>query len=584
MDMARIEVKDDMVEVYVVHKTSEVGEDVQAGQITAPAERSDKAGPGPIVVYEGLVVGLGSKAATDGPTEVDEVGSISEGSCEDGRGCAAVEEEEEFSETSDDDDYEPRGSESSWSSDSIAKNASYHSLDSLDFGDSDDDREGAEGLVDVNITEEGEKESIPSQSQGQSSQLAAPNVGNEKIVGRFGDKDAGYNSENFLDIPLSDDEDYMGKRYPIHRPLKNMSEYKWEVGTLYVSREEFKECATAYAVSSGRSLRFSKVDLKRVKVECVEGCEWYAYCGKMKHERSWQLKSCNNKHNCSRELKIGIMHAKWLSKVFLNKIAENPKIKLTTLMRKAYTKWNVELTKSKASRVRQFALDEVQGTYIEQYRRKFQLFGISCAHAMTCIRKMCFNVDTYVADYYKKAAYIFCYQHVVFPVNGPNLWDRTQFDDVLPPTYRKPIGRPKKKRTRAADEQSNRSCPKKCKVTPTPAVNIAANSTSKGRSRRGVRKVSDSLLRQLLVRLLRVKIGSKRETITNHPHTQRESQLPAPSNHKLFRKGLKWIIHKLLLHQPPTTPRVLPSPVKKVTQSQLRFRAKIPPTAWKNVE
>ncbi|RYQ91596.1 hypothetical protein Ahy_B09g097551 isoform A [Arachis hypogaea] len=150
-----------------------------------------------------------------------------------------------------------------------------------------------------------------------------------------------------------------------------MSEYTWEVETLYVSREGFKDCATAYTVSSGSGLRFTKVDLKRVKVECVEGCEWYAYFGKMKHERSWQLKSCNNKHNCSRELKIGIMHAKWLSKVFLNKIAENPKIKLTTLMRKAYTKWNVELTKSKASRIRQFALDELQGTYVEQYRRLY---------------------------------------------------------------------------------------------------------------------------------------------------------------------------------------------------------------------
>ncbi|RYQ96600.1 hypothetical protein Ahy_B08g092420 [Arachis hypogaea] len=143
--------------------------------------------------------------------------------------------------------------------------------------------------------------------------------------------------------------------------------------------------------------------------------------------------------------------------------------------------------------------------------RKFQLSGILCAHAMTCIRKMCFNVDNYVADYYKKAAYISCYQHIVFPVNGPNFWDKTQFEDVLPPIYRKPIGRPKKKRARAADEQPNRtglsregqqqkcsycfcsghnkkSCPTKRKITPNPAVNNAANSTTKRRSRRGVRK------------------------------------------------------------------------------------------------
>ncbi|RYQ84289.1 hypothetical protein Ahy_B10g103438 [Arachis hypogaea] len=279
MDMARIGVKDDMVEVYVVHKTSEVGEIVQPGQITTLAEEGDQAGPVPIVVYEGP--GVGSKAATDGPTEVEEVGSMSEGSCEVVKSDDAVEEEEEGSETSEDDDYEPRGSESSWTSDSITGNASTHSLGSLDFGDSDNEREGAEGLVDVNIIEEQEKESTPNQSH------AARNLGKENVVGGFDDEDTGYNSEEFLDTPFSNDEDDTGKRYPIHRSLKNMSEYTWEVGTLYVSREEFKHCATANAISSGRVLRFTKVDLKRVKVECVEGCEWYAYCGKMKYEQSW---------------------------------------------------------------------------------------------------------------------------------------------------------------------------------------------------------------------------------------------------------------------------------------------------------
>ncbi|XP_072069813.1 uncharacterized protein [Arachis hypogaea] len=116
MDMARIGVKDDMVEVYVVHKTSEVGEVVQPGQLTAPAEEGDQAGPGPIVVYDGP--GVGSKAATDGPidrpndgpTEVEEVGSMSEGSCEVVKSDDAVEEEEEEgSETSEDDDYDPGG-------------------------------------------------------------------------------------------------------------------------------------------------------------------------------------------------------------------------------------------------------------------------------------------------------------------------------------------------------------------------------------------------------------------------------------------------------------------------------------------
>ncbi|XP_072064456.1 uncharacterized protein [Arachis hypogaea] len=97
--------------------------------------------------------------------------------------------------------------------------------------------------------------------------------------------------------------------------------------------------------------------------------------------------------------------------------------------------------------------------------RKFKLSGIPSAHAMNYIRKI------------------------------PNLWERTQFEDVLPPIYRKPIGRPKKKREQATDDQPTRSglshegqqqkcsyylcsghnkwnCPKKRKVTPNSAVSV----------------------------------------------------------------------------------------------------------------
>ncbi|RYR78369.1 hypothetical protein Ahy_A01g003144 [Arachis hypogaea] len=725
--------KDAMNMARIGLKTSEVGEVVQPGQITAPVEKGDQAGPSPIIVYEGPGVGLGPKTATDGPTEVEEVGFMSEGSCEVVRSSDAVKEEEEGSETSEDNDYEPRGVKVHGL---LTQLLGMHQFTVL--------REGAEGLVDVNITEEREKESTPNQSHGQSSQPAARNLGKEKIVGGFGDEDAGHNSEDFLDIPFSDDENDTEKRYPIHRPLKNMSEYTWEVETLYVSREEFKDCATAYAVSSGKGLRFTKVDLKRVKVECVEGCEWYAYCGKMKHERSWQLKSCNNKHNCSRELKIGIMHAKWMSKVFLNKIIENPKIKLTTLMRKAYTK------------VRQFALDELQGTYVEQYRklydychellktnpgsskvdqgaynylmeiptkywcrhrfecrprydtlvnnmcevfnsvlvearekpivtmlediwvyimkrcannrdrivlynrdvlpririkvekqaklsgnwvsvyagrdrygvvsiqrgkekivvdlrhhecscRKFQLSGIHCAHAMTCIRKMCFNVDTYVTDYYKKAAYISCYQHVVFPVNGPNLWNRTQFEDVLPPIYRKPIGRPKKKRARGADEQATRtglsregqqqkcsyclcsghnkrSYPKKRKVTRNPIVNNVATSTSKGRSWKGVRK--SFRLSTKTASGKATESESRKQKGNNNKPPSHPKRKPAVSSQQSQAASKKTKVDHLQTASAPapTTPTVLPSPMKRVSQSQLMFMARTPPRAWKNVE
>ncbi|XP_057746917.1 uncharacterized protein LOC130966165 [Arachis stenosperma] len=330
------------------------------------------------------------------------------------------------------------------------------------------------------------------------------------------------------------------------------------------------------------------------------------------------------------------MSSKWLSKAFMKKICKNPKIKLRTLIRKAHSKWNVDLTKTKAAKVKQQALDEINGTYGEQYRkihdyaaellrsnpsstvrmqverppefqletsipgndmrprferiyifldackrsfmvcrtmigldgyfiktpyggqlltaiewdpndqispiayaivkaetkdswtwfllnlcddlgvdkirwctfmsdqqkgltptfdellpayitgfmlgrdkyevsssqdnrdkfvvdlqlhesscREFQLTGYPCEHAMSCIRKMCLDVKNYVNKCYKKETYVDYYQHVIYLVNGLNLWARTENDDVLPPVFRKPIGHPKLSRNKTSDESRN---------------------------------------------------------------------------------------------------------------------------------
>ncbi|RYR38239.1 hypothetical protein Ahy_A09g043212 [Arachis hypogaea] len=89
-----------------------------------------------------------------------------------------------------------------------------------------------------------------------------------------------------------------------------------------------------------------------------------------------------------------------------------------------------------------------------------------------------------------KETYVDCYQHVIYPLNGPNLWSWTENDDVLLPVFRKPIGRPKLSRNKTGDEPRNngplsklsrtgqqqkcsycfalghnkRTCPRKCKM------------------------------------------------------------------------------------------------------------------------
>ncbi|RYR77773.1 hypothetical protein Ahy_A01g002373 [Arachis hypogaea] len=527
MDMARIGMRDNMVELLLKGCTIEEVEEIDGDEAAAPT--ADTIGPGRIVLHKAqslaqAKVGKKSKVVRKAQNDVLEDGG---------------EERSEGDEESEDDDYQPGIDDEGDSDEQWSGNSSGDTDLEVAFDDSDDDWNGDGGLYDVEVTTAKDlqrpKQSVPTERE-QGEHSGSVNKGKEQVVAAgLRDEDDGYESEGLWDVPVSDDEgDPLFRRYPLYKGLKNMKEYKWEVGTIYVDRNAFKECVTSYAVHSGREIWFSKCDSHRCKSVCKEGCKWFAYCHKMKREDSWQLTSYYKKHTCSKATKIGIMSSQWLSKAFMKKIYENPKIKLRSLIKKAHSKWNVDLTMTKAARVKQQALDEINeareksivsmledirvylmnrrsdnrqsiviytgeilpkinkkierefdkgGEWLAIYAgrdkyevsssqgnrakfvvdlnlhecscRKFQLTGYPCEHAMSCIRKMCLDVKNYVNKCYRKETYVDCYQHVIYPLNGPNLWFRAENDDVLPPVFRKPIGHPKLRRNKIGDEPRN---------------------------------------------------------------------------------------------------------------------------------
>ena len=51
-----------------------------------------------------------------------------------------------------------------------------------------------------------------------------------------------------------------------------MEDYKWELGTFFATKEDFKEAIKTYIVLFGRNLKFKKNDNKRMRVICKKGC------------------------------------------------------------------------------------------------------------------------------------------------------------------------------------------------------------------------------------------------------------------------------------------------------------------------
>ncbi|XP_017412920.1 uncharacterized protein LOC108324484 [Vigna angularis] len=151
-----------------------------------------------------------------------------------------------------------------------------------------------------------------------------------------------------------------------------MVDYKWEVGTIFSGKEDFKDAIRRYAVHAGRDLKFVKNDNRRVRVRCMGAqgkCPWVAYCGYLPSRKIWQLRKIIDTHGCSRQLNIKLMNAKWLSQEIDRSLVDNPNLRVNDIRTKALRKWNSNVSISKARRAKLIATRQVEGDFKEQYKR-----------------------------------------------------------------------------------------------------------------------------------------------------------------------------------------------------------------------
>ncbi|RYQ99384.1 hypothetical protein Ahy_B07g087331 [Arachis hypogaea] len=328
------------VEVFVVHVVEDAEEFPEAGFIDIGGQTEQNSG-NELVVYEGE---KGQEMKNDDVQQGNEGDKLD----------TDVAAENEQTETNSDDDSNDE--------EFIPSDPEGDSADDIHFTDSDEEYNDESGFEEDTSAKNSNR----------------VDKGKGVMNGDFSDEE-GFNSDE-VDLEYevgvgSDDEEGKGednnerRSYPIYKDCKDMSSYKWEVGTVFASREEFKDTMTSYAVQTRSRLRYAKLDLVRVRAVCQPGCPFWLYAAKMKEEATWQLRSMNLKHTCGQSHRVGIMHTSWLSRAFKKKVEHNPKVKIKELVNKAQRKWNLTVTTSMAARSRQAALDDIQGEYRKQYKR-----------------------------------------------------------------------------------------------------------------------------------------------------------------------------------------------------------------------
>lgn len=84
--------------------------------------------------------------------------------------------------------------------------------------------------------------------------------------------------------------------------------------------------------------------------------------------------------------------------------------------------------------------------------KRWQLTGIPCSHAISCLRHERINPEEKVSFCYTIQAYKQAYGSNIMPVRDQIHWEKMNGVEVKPPLYEKKVGRPKKTRRKQPQE------------------------------------------------------------------------------------------------------------------------------------
>ncbi|KAH7514649.1 hypothetical protein FEM48_Zijuj11G0111800 [Ziziphus jujuba var. spinosa] len=173
------------------------------------------------------------------------------------------------------------------------------------------------------------------------------------LVGNAGQYDVIYDSDQLASLPSSSDEDEVNTHIPVYSTQG--ANLEMHVGMKFASHIEFKEYLVIYALSGGWNIIFTKNASWRVTTVCKEGCPWRVHASDMQAQETFQIKTLQEEHICTRSLTNKFVKSKWLAKRYFNDFKENPNMKLSTFQDKVKQDLIVDIIISQAYKAQEKA-------------------------------------------------------------------------------------------------------------------------------------------------------------------------------------------------------------------------------------
>lgn len=175
----------------------------------------------------------------------------------------------------------------------------------------------------------------------------------------------------------SDDEKRTRKKVIKYTPFKLTDSCPvWNVGDVFGSRELFMKALRQYAVLSKRPVYAARNDRTKLRIKCHGfGCKWYIYLRKTKAYNGVDYvllrMQREHAHTCSEVRENKWITSRWLADRFTEKIKADPHISVRALRQCMDEQFGSTLSRMKAYRARDQALEGIYGKTGDQYKKLF---------------------------------------------------------------------------------------------------------------------------------------------------------------------------------------------------------------------
>jgi hypothetical protein len=141
-------------------------------------------------------------------------------------------------------------------------------------------------------------------------------------------------------------------------------------GLTFPSIKVFREAIRENNLRNGKDIKFKKNYQAKCIVVCKDpGCRYRVYGRKCKDEESFEIRSIQAKHTCTRKHRNSTVKSSWIADKLIDKFRAQPNMPLKAILGEVKDKWGVDVNDWQMYRARRIAKEMIQGKEKLQYNR-----------------------------------------------------------------------------------------------------------------------------------------------------------------------------------------------------------------------